>query len=163
MDAIFREALPQDYLEVATWLSDADACLRWAGPQVPYPFVPEELEELLQLENVKSFSLLNENHALCGFCQYWYIAPNARHIGRIIISPQFRAQGLGRVLCQKLIAQTIHDTNPSAITLRVYKNNQNALKLYSSLGFLPLLSESTDELLFMRLSITQKPIKETGQ
>jgi ribosomal protein S18 acetylase RimI-like enzyme len=42
-----------------------------------------------------------------GFGQYWLTAPGTAHLGRIIVSPQARGRGLGRVLMQLLCAEAL--------------------------------------------------------
>jgi ribosomal protein S18 acetylase RimI-like enzyme len=58
----------------------------------------------LQLQQRPGWVLLDaEGHCL-GFGQYWP-TPGTLHLGRIIVSPQARGRGLGRVLMQALMAR----------------------------------------------------------
>ncbi|MCH4295039.1 GNAT family N-acetyltransferase [Shewanella sp. 3B26] len=151
-----------DYLELASWIADAEQARRWAGPNLPYPFTADSLEALLALPgiNVSSFCLVDAR-GMCGFGQFWQPLPaavsasaaieNSVHLGRIIISPHQRGRGLGRALIEQLITKAIEVTAASAITLRVYRSNLAAATLYSQLGFVAVDALSNEELLFMVL------------
>ncbi len=87
-----------------------------------------------------------------GFGQYWLTASGTAHLGRIIVSPQARGRGLGRVLMQLLGAEALRSPGVQRLTLRVYRDNVAAVALYRDLGFQPVEDASTPELLFMQRS-----------
>lgn len=142
-----------DYLAIATWIPDVQSCVRWAGPRVPFPFSAAELPSLLAVDGGASYCLAEEAAGPLGFGQHWELLAGAVHLGRIIVSPAARGQGLGRRLCQLLVAQAVHATGATAVTLRVYRNNTAAFSLYSSLGFIPVEPASTEDVLFMRAEV----------
>ncbi|ODC02918.1 hypothetical protein BFW38_04465 [Terasakiispira papahanaumokuakeensis] len=144
-----RSPQPFDYEAIASWVVDQQACIRWAGPAVPFPLVPATLPEILQVEGGASYCLAEGNQPCVGFGQCWTEVEGAVHIGRIMIAPEVRGQGVGRLLCEKLIHQVVESTGALRVTLRVYRDNARARALYSSLGFAVVESKSTDELLFM--------------
>lgn len=98
----------------------------------------------------RSYSLSDEKLTLYGFAQHWQSTPAEEHLGRIIVAPQARGKGLGRVLCQQLIDCCLCRKRRIGITLRVYRDNAAALALYRSFGFLPCETESSVDVLFMR-------------
>ncbi len=149
MQTTLRTPEKADYKAIAAWISDKKACSRWAGPSVPFPFAAANLPELLAVEGGSSYCLSDSNNRCVGFGQFWPGKHGAVHIGRIIISPEARGKGAGRLLCEKLIAQARQSTGASTVTLLVYLDNHAARSLYSSLGFLVIESESTHDLLFM--------------
>jgi ribosomal-protein-alanine N-acetyltransferase len=149
MDCTLRSLHPADYEAITSWVPDASACLRWAGPRVRFPFSAAELPALLTVPNGSSYCLADVT-ALYGFGQHWVVTPGAVHLGRIILSPEMRGQGLGRVLCQQLAAKAMQNTGANTVTLRVYRDNAVAVALYASLGFTPVESESDADLLFMK-------------
>lgn len=146
---------PIDYETIASWITDATACARWAGPRVPFPFTASGLPRLLAIEGVESYCLADETTNTCGFGQFWGAVPGAVHLGRIIVSPTKRGQGYGRTLCQLLIEKAVHKPGASEITLRVYRDNSAALSLYVDLGFLVDDRKSTEEVLFMKAAVRQ--------
>lgn len=150
MRTVLRIPEPADYPAIATWIPDAQSGERWAGPRVPFPFSAAELPSLLAVDGAVSYCLAGEATGPLGFGQHWELTPGAVHLGRIVVSPAARGQGLGRRLCQLLITQAVRATGATAVTLRVYRDNAAALSLYSSLGFTPVEPASTEDVLFMR-------------
>lgn len=153
MSTILRIPEQRDYDVIASWVNDAEACTRWAGPSLPFPFTAERLPELLSIVGARSYCL-SDGHGVCiGFGQCWTVEEEAVHIGRIIVSPQARGRGTGRLLCEKLIAKAIESAGSTEVTLRVYRDNHAARSLYVSLGFCVDESQSNNSLLFMRANV----------
>lgn len=138
-----------DYTALASWLPDAQACLRWAGPLIPFPIAVESLAQQLFVPGGASYFLAGPGDQVLGFGQHWVRRPGTMHLGRIIIAPDARGQGLGRELCTQLISKGTEATGAGAVTLRVYRDNEVALSLYKSLGFVAVEPESSEEALFM--------------
>ena len=145
---LLRPPTKADYLDLAAWITDAEACDRWAGPRLPFPFAAPSLEHLLAEEGRRACALSDAAGGFWGFAQYWQEAPPAWHLGRLIVAPEARGQGYGRRLCELLIAAT--DGARHTLTLRVRRDNAVAHALYTSLGFLPSEAESTPMALLMR-------------
>lgn len=149
MKATLRLPQQADYEAIASWIADEKACARWAGPSVPFPFEPDDLPGLLEMEGCSSYCLTEGGQACIGFGQFWVAEHGAVHIGRIIISPEVRGKGAGRLLCEKLMDKAVESSGARRVTLRVYRDNHAARTLYSSLGFHEVASESMGDLLFM--------------
>ena len=79
--------------------------------------------------------LLDAEGNTAGFGQVLPREPGTAHLGRIIVSPLLRGQGVGRALVEQLIAAALERHHPEQITLNVYTYNTPALELYRSLGF----------------------------
>ena len=150
LETTLRPLVPQDYEVLASWVADAVACARWAGPGLCFPFRTADLPALLAVPGARSYVLAEAGALPLGFGQHWVQTPEAVHLGRIIVSPQVRGHGVGRRLCELLIAAAIESTHATAVTLRVYRDNAVALRLYAGLGFLTVESEATAETLFMK-------------
>ena len=150
MNCTLRRPQAIDFAALASWISDAGACIRWAGPRFSFPFADADLPRLLAAIGEESFCLAEGPAVACAFGQYWVNSPGNVHLGRIIVSPVLRGQGLGRLLCQLLMANAVQGTGARAITLRVYRDNPAAIALYLSLGFAVVSSESTATVLFMQ-------------
>lgn len=144
-----RPACISDYAVIASWITNADACARWAGPQLPYPFDTNALPALLAKPESISLALMDEFGAVIGFAQYWRRDDRRVHIGRIIVSPMSRGKGWGRVLCEKLIVSALTGTGLPIVSLRVYRNNLAAQTLYRQLGFIDVPGDSNAEVLAM--------------
>lgn len=149
MTARLRPATSSDFAEIATWLPDQAATLRWAGPRVTFPFDGEQLEAQLQVAGGRSYVLCSDGVPV-GFGQHWVLEAPSVHLGRLIVAPRSRGHGFGRDLCVQLIAAAKESTGASSVTLRVYTANEAALALYRSLGFRLEAEESDGQVMFMR-------------
>jgi ribosomal protein S18 acetylase RimI-like enzyme len=145
-----RPARASDYAPLAGWIPDAEACGRWAGPRLTFPFAPEALEGLLAVATGASFALEDGTGALVGFGQYWVREPGAVHLGRIVVAPDHRGRGLGGDLCRRLMAEALAATGAASLTLRVYRGNAAARALYASLGFRDEPSPTDPDPILMR-------------
>lgn len=150
MTEYLRPVQPPHYAAIGAWLDSAGATQRWAGPGVPYPLGSDAFAQALQLQQRPGWVLLDAHGHCLGFGQHWPTTSGTLHLGRIIVSPQARGRGLGRVLMQALMAQALQSGGVERLTLRVYRDNVAAVSLYRDLGFQPLENASTPELLFMQ-------------
>ncbi len=126
---------PDDFLKVASWIEDEQSCLWWAGPRIPYPFVPGQLQVLLAADDWVSRSLCDAEGTLLGFGQYRSLVPGLVHLGRLIISPGRRGNGLIDHLVLGLAAEGTLATGARRVALRVFRENIAAVKAYQRLGF----------------------------
>jgi len=156
MKLALRQPVPADYETIASWIPNAAASARWAGPNVQFPFIARDLPELLVVTRSHSFSLVSTENLLLGFGQFWPRDERTVHLGRIIISPRHRGSGLGRSLLELLITNAVNETKAKRVTLRVYRDNQPAISIYSRFGFSPVDSESNAEVLAMEAKLRFK-------
>lgn len=146
-----RAPTSADYGALAAWIPSAQACLRWAGPRVPFPFAAPDLHVHLAIPGGgESHVLAHGDGAPVGFSQHWQAVPEAVHLGRIIVAPGSRGGGVGRLLVLKTAALASRRLGVGTVTLRVYRDNTTALGLYRSLGFVEDASLSDAETAFMR-------------
>jgi ribosomal protein S18 acetylase RimI-like enzyme len=149
MNVTLRPPSLADYDSIASWIVDAEACRRWAGPKIPFPFLAAELPQLLAVSGGDSYCLADEGDVPVGFGQYWPRPGGTIHLLRIIVSPTFRGKGLGRELCDQLIARALAAAPAHSLTLNVYRNNEAAVALYERLGFNVVAERSNGDTLFM--------------
>ena len=136
-----------DYAALSKWVTNADTCIRWAGPRLKFPFKPSRLPQLLAEPGAHSFVMSRGTGPAQGFCQCWVRDPGVAHLARIILAPEARGQGLGTTLCELLMAEAARLTGANAFTLRVYRDNDAALAIYERLGF-AVVTELSDERVF---------------
>jgi len=145
-----RQPEATDYAALATWVADADSCVRWAGPKLQFPFIPRQLPQLLAEPGAHSFVLSRRPAEALGFCQFWVREPGVAHLARIILAPSARGQGLAATLCHLLMDEAAHTVGAQAFTLRVYRDNHAALATYEGLGFEVVPAQSDERIFFMR-------------
>jgi len=150
MDHLLQPVLPAHFAVIAGWLDSPAATLRWAGPGVPFPLPADDaFAAALALPSRPGWALLDADGTCVGFGQYWRTTPGSTHLGRIIVSPQERGRGMGRILMRALCAEAVRHTDAVQLTLKVYRDNPVAVALYRDLGFVASEEASTPELLFM--------------
>ena len=135
MEYTLRPATPHDLTAVLAWIHSPLDLRLWGGPLLTYP--PDEVKTWREIcaDEHNTFALVDSAGTLAGFGQTFPRPSEAVHLGRVILSPAVRGQGLGRVLVRALIASAQERFHPAAITLNVYRDNLPAVQLYRSLGF----------------------------
>ena len=146
-----RAATLHDLALLTGWIPDEKSCRYWAGPGVNFPFTINSLKADIHYSQQNTFSLINEHNDLIGLGQI-IEKENFLHLARIIIAPDFRGRGYGKILCQKLIAKGKRKYGERPFSLNVYVRNTNALELYKQLGFAPVNRPEVSDSLYMILS-----------
>ncbi|MET8275214.1 GNAT family N-acetyltransferase [Streptomyces sp. NPDC005134] len=82
--------------------------------------------------------MLVEGEKLVGYGELWFDAEEDEvELARIIVAPEARGKGLGRVLVCGLLAQA-HESGCADVFMRVHPDNEKALKCYPEAGFVPV-------------------------
>ena len=120
-----------DAQQASTWIVDAEGTLLFAGPALPHPW---SAEDLLATRNQgwQVFALRQADRAV-GIGSIHTNAERA-HLGRLLVDPNCRGQGLGKALVLELLDHA-HQLGFQRVTLNVYEHNTIARQLYEKLGF----------------------------
>lgn len=124
----------QHIVELMSWFNSELQTVSWGGPHFNYPFTLNSFTNDLKLNELHSYTLLNNNNELVGFGQY-YLRLGKCHLGRLVINPAYRGQGLSSVLISLLIEVGTVELNTNACSLFVYEYNRVAIASYQKLGF----------------------------
>lgn len=143
----FRYAAQIDLSIILFWIRDKNACRYWAGPQVRFPASVISLAVDISLESGNSL-VLEEHETLFAFGQILDQGAGFYHLARIIVAPEERGKGYGRLLFENLM-QIAHRIECLAITLKVYRCNSRAHLLYQRLGFSEVPEISNEEICHM--------------
>jgi ribosomal protein S18 acetylase RimI-like enzyme len=120
---------------LSTWCKSQHEIEQWAGPNVRFPYSSQTfLEDIKYLER-PSYGLINHNNELVAFGQFYERLSHC-HLGRLIVNPTFRKQGVSKILVKELSKVGKKTLGLPSISLFVYANNAVALTLYKSLGFI---------------------------
>jgi ribosomal protein S18 acetylase RimI-like enzyme len=132
----FRPSLLSDLQTISSWVQNQHECDLWTGGVVPFPIDMTTLPSKIAWDSVQSWTVLAADHVV-GYGQLIPKPDDRLHIARIVVDPNSRGRGYGRLLMSHLLnsAQTQH---PSTISLNVHPGNERALMLYQSLGFDPV-------------------------
>jgi [ribosomal protein S18]-alanine N-acetyltransferase len=132
-DVTVRDAALEDLEIVARWIGTAEECRLWAGPAVSFPIEPRNLAVEIGFGDADDV-LLADGAGTAGFGQLVWRADGRAHLARVIVRPDARGRGLGRVLVRALVERAAARGARRA-TLNVYPQNEAALRLYEAAGF----------------------------
>jgi ribosomal-protein-alanine N-acetyltransferase len=79
------------------------------------------------------FLVRTEDCRVAGFCAFWLVFDEV-HINNVAVRPQFRAQGIGTALLQRVLAEA-RQLGARRAMLEVRASNEGARRLYERLGF----------------------------
>ncbi|MFC9842401.1 GNAT family N-acetyltransferase [Streptomyces sp. NPDC060223] len=121
---------------VAGWPTSPDEVVMWCGrPEFPVP--AQTVTHWQQDEGVQAH-VLAEDHTIVGYGELWFDAEEDEvELARIIVDPDIRGRGLGRVLVRGLLAQAL-GAGYSDVFMRVHPANETALRCYRGAGFVPV-------------------------
>lgn len=125
----------QQYLQVKSWFNNHQEIYTWGGPNMTSPMSDEDFLTVLTADHFSSFGLLNDEHQLVAFGQY-YMRLEHHHLGRLAVNPKYRGQGLAKILITKILEQAYLTQPAKGASLFVFTDNTVAYKCYQSLGFI---------------------------
>jgi ribosomal protein S18 acetylase RimI-like enzyme len=117
-----------------SWFSDKDELTMWSGPNFRYPFNLSTFKSDLNLNTLKSFSLLSSTGQLLAFGQY-YLRLGKCHLARLVVNPDRRGQGVASHLISQLSMLGKSELGTASCSLFVLEQNKSAIKVYMKLGF----------------------------
>jgi ribosomal-protein-alanine N-acetyltransferase len=151
MKYTLRPALCEDLHFVLGWVDTPAALRLWGGHKLSWPPEVDKTWREIGAETGNTFTLVDAEGAITGFGQALAREAGWVHLGRIIVLPQLRGQGVGRVLVRALINEAVERHHPKEITLNVYRDNLPAVRLYRSLGFMVVMNDEKNESYSMEL------------
>jgi len=151
---LLRPATVEDLRTVLTWINSPEQLKFWGGERLTWPPRAKLTWQQIEANTHKTFALIDDKGEVAGFAQTLIREENAVHLGRIILSPALRGQGVGRVLMEKLIEKGKELYHPKYFSLYVYSDNVPAVKLYRSMGF--VVTESYEEDFSCRMELKEE-------
>jgi ribosomal protein S18 acetylase RimI-like enzyme len=130
----FQLATKNDLETVIDWIPDAKSCMVWAGPKVIFPIELEQLCDALEFDRNHTYTLSDATNLLA-LGQIRMFENKRGHLSRIVVNPEFRGKGIGRIFCLELINKA-SELKCKTISLNVDEANKVARSLYKKLGFI---------------------------
>jgi ribosomal protein S18 acetylase RimI-like enzyme len=122
---------------IAGWATSADEARWWGGHAVVWPVDPGLLLAWYAQPDVRPY-VLREDGVPLAYGEVWVDADEQEvELGRIIVRPERRGQGVGRLVVSLLMDQATQTGYRSAF-LRVAAENAAALACYQAAGFVPV-------------------------
>jgi ribosomal protein S18 acetylase RimI-like enzyme len=106
----------------------------WSGPNISYPLSFSSFVEEINISSLSSWVLVSAKAEILAFGQY-YQRLNRCHLGRLVVNPQFRGQGVAAQLMAQLSQLGLAEFGATACSLFVLEHNASAIKAYEKYGF----------------------------
>ena len=131
-----RLTQPSDanFIELMSWFSTEEELSIWSGPGFRYPFDLSSFKSDLKLDSLNSFSLVSTEGSLLAFGQYYQRLERC-HLGRLVVNPNLRGQGIASNLIHQLSVLGKSDLKTDSCSLFVLGHNKSAIQAYTKLGF----------------------------
>lgn len=127
----WRAPSPTDLPTIARWA----VAEGWPGRTKGVPLDEAEFAAIAHLPDHLSRCLAGDDGTPQAFGQVWTDVHGAVHLVRLIVDPARRGQGLGRVLCDRLLADALARSGGGCVHLKLRRDNTPALRTYLSAGF----------------------------
>ncbi|TLS47093.1 GNAT family N-acetyltransferase [Streptomyces montanus] len=120
-------------ITVASWPASATEVAMWCG-QREFP-VTEGTVLGWQRDDDVAARVLVEGERVVAYGELWFDAEEDEvELARIIVAPEARGRGLGRVLVRGLLSEA-ESAGHSDVFMRVHPDNDRALRCYRGAGF----------------------------
>jgi ribosomal protein S18 acetylase RimI-like enzyme len=128
------KATQQHLVTLMSWFHRDEDVVSWGGPSFTIPFTTDSFINDLNVDELASYVLIADDKEMLGFGQY-YARLDKCHLGRLVIAPERRGDGLASVLVSGLIELGRRELDTHSSSLFVYNNNAAAVRAYQKLGF----------------------------
>ncbi len=127
------ESSVDDFNLASSWVKSQEECDLWSGGRVVFPVEQTQMLEAINWDKSFNLSLVRAS-ILLGIGQLIKNENNRLHLARILISPEHRGFGFGRILIEKMV-EFGYGNKFSCLSLNVSPKNERAISLYESIGF----------------------------
>jgi ribosomal-protein-alanine N-acetyltransferase len=126
--------MPVYWIELLRNDTDLEGVLEVEAESFSNPWTREMYSWELQNRSVCHIYLVRTDACpVAGFCAFWLVFDEV-HINNVALRPQFRSQGIGTALLQRVLAEA-RRLGARRATLEVRASNEGARRLYERLGF----------------------------
>jgi RimJ/RimL family protein N-acetyltransferase len=128
-----------DFARLIAWSDSPEALRQWAGRLFDYPLDERQLDDYLRSAGPTRmiFTVVDGGTGEpVGHVELDRIEPGASaHVGRVIVAPARRGQGLGTALVEAVCRLAFEELGVGRVTLNVYEWNVAAIASYEKVGF----------------------------
>ncbi len=118
---------------VLSWFNNAREVFYWGGPDISYPMTLASFKQQSKFAKSHSY-VLKSGDQIVAFGQF-YNRLGRCHLGRLVVAPDSRGQGVGAHLIAHLNDEGKRLLGLNTGSLFVLEDNQPALRLYEKLGY----------------------------
>ena len=124
----------QIIIELMSWFTSEEELNFWSGPNFRYPYDLSSFKNDLKLDSLSSYAMISQQNHLLAFGQY-YLRAERCHLGRLVVNPSFRRQGMISRLINMLSERGKSRLKTQSCSLFVLESNTSAIQAYKKLGF----------------------------
>lgn len=147
-----RRRTVADRATVVGWVPDAEALYLFTGPLLQWPLTVKQLADMEQTAGMSAWMLVDgETGSAMGHFDL-IVKNHVARVGRIIIDPQGRGQGLAHTLVQLAIEQA-RQLGATELALNVIAGNEPAIRTYERAGFRSVPGTERPDVLAMTLTL----------
>lgn len=152
------DLLPEeDFNEIVAWHKDlsSEALYLWAEEGYSYPLSPSQYQQRIDSGEVNGqgalryvyglYLVVGLHKYLMGSAELGLGNHGVGSIGKVIINPMYRQQGLGKIMIGCIKREAFEQYGQNRLVLRVLSNNADAINCYQSLGFIGLGKQGIKE------------------
>ena len=130
---------PKHFPILRSWLGSERDLVQWGGPDLAYPITDHQFEQMASeghTEPPTRMCWMGVTVALAGHIQVALDWRNGvARIGRVMIAPNMRGQGVARPLLKAAVEQAFSRPEIERTELNVYSWNVVAIRTYAKVGF----------------------------
>lgn len=124
-----------DFTTFINWCTNENVTRQLDGLHLIYPVTAEKLANDLANPDLHLFSVWKEDQ-LIGHAAIRELDEDTAEICRVIIAdPNFRGQGIGREMVERVLDIANHNLKKHRVIAHLYEWNTDGIRCYSSAGF----------------------------
>ena len=156
-----RAATPQDLDPISRIIPNQHE-LFLVYPRGRYPFTVDQVQQLF--DERFEFTVVCDANKIIGFANlYDRMQDKYAFIGNVFICPDYRGQGLGKLVLQYMIKAAFEKYRFAEVRLSVFADNNPAINLYERYGFREYSQEqrtdpNNDTKVLLHMSLTNPDI-----
>ncbi|MGR4882626.1 GNAT family N-acetyltransferase [Streptomyces sp. LARHCF249] len=112
------------------WVTTRAELITWAGPSFSWPLDDAQLAAYAAEPERRIWTAVSAGNHRVG-----HVSVSGTRLGRVLIAPEARDQGLGRALVSRAVDLCFGELALPEISLGVWAHNAAALQIYETLGF----------------------------
>ncbi|MFG3000852.1 GNAT family N-acetyltransferase [Streptomyces sp. NPDC048340] len=126
---------PGDRARLRSWITTEAELVTWAGNGFRWPLDDAQLDAYAAEPGRHIWTAVRGGDPEGPAVPVGHISLNGTRLGRVLIAPEARGQGLGEALLTLVIRRAFGELGLPDIGLGVWAHNTAALHLYEKLGF----------------------------
>jgi RimJ/RimL family protein N-acetyltransferase len=132
-----------DFEQLIEWIDSPKYLLQWGGQTFSFPLNEKQLEDYLQSANTNTSQTLiyrvlhEENDEVIGHINLKIDRiNNSARIGKVLVGNRnWRGQGIGQLMVEKVLNIAFEELNVHRVSLGVFNFNLSAIACYEKAGF----------------------------